>query len=101
MLVIGDVAHPGEGAETQPVRADGYIVQPLDAADIDQMRRPAHIVLEELQHVGAAGEEFGPRLLRGQGKRVLGAPCAAIDKGMHGHTLRPDATVLIAATMLG
>jgi hypothetical protein len=54
----GHVRHGGGGTEPQALRTslDAVVEKPREA---DQPRGPAHIFLQKLHHVGAAGDVFG------------------------------------------
>ena len=56
---VGGFLQPGQRAD-----ADGAVALLRDAGnrqgvDVGEFRRPAHRFLQKLQHVGAAGDEFG------------------------------------------
>jgi hypothetical protein len=58
----GHVRHGGGGTEPQALRTslDAVVEKPREA---DQPRGPAHIFLQKLHHVGAAGDVFGGRIV--------------------------------------
>ena len=87
--VRGHLSHRGGGAEPEALRSDfDAIVE--KAREAHQPLGPAHVFLQELHHVGAAGDVFGGRVvaagLGAQGER--GGKVARTFEGerVHGST---------------
>ena len=87
--VRGHLRHGGGGAEPQALRAgfDAVVEKPREA---DQPLGPAHVFLQELHHVGAAGDVFGGRVvaagLGAEGERGGEVARAFEGEGVHGST---------------
>ena len=85
----GHLRHRGGGAEPQALRSDVDAVVEK-AREADQPLGPAHVFLQKLHHVGAAGDVFGGRVvaagLGAQGEGGGQVARAFKGEGVHGST---------------
>ena len=83
-------ANRGGGAEPEALRSDVDAVVE-EAREADQPLGAAHVLLQELHHVGAAGDVLGGRVVaaglgaRGEGGGQVARPFEG--EGVHGSTL--------------
>jgi hypothetical protein len=81
--------HRGGGAEPEALRSDVDAVVEK-AREADQPVGPAHVFLQKLHHVGAAGDVFGQRVVaaglgaQGEGSGEVARPLEV--EGVHGST---------------
>ena len=95
--VIGEIGIGHERADAQaPVRRllDGLERQ---ARDVDQLRRARHLVLHQVDQVGAAGDEFRSRIGCNLSHGVGDVGCPRVLEVDHDRPI----TCWIAARMLG